>query len=263
VSDTSTDGFLAGRLMLEQPVDGYRAGLDAMLLAAAVADQDYASLLDVGCGVGAVMLAAALRRPDARHAGLERDPGAVALCHRNIAFNGLQSSAEVIEGDHLARGGPDGFDLVVSNPPFFDDASAIRDPAPARRAAWIADAPLEDWIRAMLRRAAPKGVIALIHRADRIADVLAALKGRAGGVTIMPVHPRMGAPATRVLVSARKGTRAPIRIKPGLVVHPDPASGRFTPETEAVLAGETLSKAVAGTPAQWPASSVAGGGAAA
>lgn len=259
----TTDGFFGGRLMLQQPAEGYRAGLDALLLAAAACDLAYGSLLDVGCGVGAVMLACASRRPAARHVGLEREAGAVALCHRNIAFNHLSASAQAVEGDHLARGGPDGFDLVVSNPPFFDNASAIRDPAPAKRAAWIADAPLEAWVRAMLRRAAPKGAVALIHRADRLADILEALKGRAGDVAITPVHPRAGAPAGRVLVTARKGTRAPIRLEPGIVVHPaEGAGGRFTPVIEAILAGNSLADARSGAPAQLAASTVVGGGSA-
>lgn len=250
MSASTEDRFLAGRLTLQQPADGYRAGLDAMLLAAAAGDLPASTCLDVGCGVGAVMLAMAVRRPDCAHLGLERDPDAIRLCHANIAFNGLSGSASVEAGDHLARGGPVGFDLVVSNPPFFDDGSAIRGPSRLRRGAYLMDAPLQDWVRGMLRRAGSKGALVLIHRADRLADILTALAGKAGDIRVLPIRPRAGSPAKRVIVSARKGTRAPLSLLPGLDLHPSGADGRFTPEAEAIFSGATLLQALSGSDPQ-------------
>lgn len=246
MTGTSADRFLDGRLTLQQPIKGYRAGLDAMLLAAAAADIEATTCLDVGCGVGAVMLAMAMRRPETTYLGLERDVDAVRLCHENIAFNRMAASAQVEAGDHLARGGPVGFDLAVSNPPFFDDASSIRGPAPARRAAWLIEAPLHEWIRAMLRRVGSRGAIVMIHRADRLADILTALAGKAGAIDILPIRSRAGAPAKRVIVTARKGSRAPLTLQPGLDLHPDAGDGRLTPEVHAILAGATMAQAVAG-----------------
>lgn len=254
------DLFLNGKLTLQQPADGYRAGLDAMLLAAAAADMSFQSCLDVGCGVGAVMLALALRRPDGLYLGLERDPQAVALCHANISYNPFAGGVRVEAGDHLARGGPVGFDLVISNPPYFDDPGAIRGPAPSRRGAYLAEAPLQDWVRGMLRRAGSKGAIALVHRADRLTDILTALAaGRAGDVRILPIRPRTGAPAKRVIVTARKGTRAPLTLLPGLDLHPATADSRFTPEADAMFAGATLAEALAGSAPQGATSIEVGG----
>ena len=85
---------------------------------------------------------------------------------------------------------------------------------------------------------APGGTLALIHRADRLADVLAGLGGRFGAVAIRPVYPRAEAAATRIVVTARKGSRAPLALLPALVLHD--AQGRFTAEAEALHRGQTF-----------------------
>lgn len=252
---TKSDRFLDGRLVLRQPVRGYRAGMDALVLAAATAALGVRTVADLGCGVGAVMLAAACLQSGARFTGIERDPVAAGLCAANVTANGLDGRAGVVLADGLAlsaaqdRDLRERFDLVVSNPPFFDDARALRLPAPERRGAWIAGVPLAEWIGAMLRLAAPKGRVLLLHRADRLGDILAALGSRAGQITIYPLRPRAGEPAGRVLVCARRGSRAPLRLLGGLDLHPDaggPDGGeRFTAEAAAVLAGAA--------PPGWPA----------
>jgi tRNA1(Val) A37 N6-methylase TrmN6 len=76
------------------------------------------------------------------------------------------------------------------------------------------------------------GTLTLISRADGLSDALAALNGF-GDVTVLPVHGRAGQPAIRVLVTARKGGRAPLRLMPPLMLND--ASGRPTTEAEAVL----------------------------
>lgn len=234
------DAFLAGRLLLDQPRRGYRAGMDAVLLAAAAAGFEPQTALEAGCGPGAALLSLALRAPGALVSGLERDPAAAALARANAARNGLEGRVTILDADVLAP--PPGScaltDLVFSNPPFFDDASAIRVPAPQRRAAYVIGAPLEAWVRAMGRLCAPKGRLLLIHRADRLGDLLAALDGLAGDVAVYPVRPRAGEPAKRVIVAARKGSRAPIRLLKGLDMHPDGPAPRFTQAYEAIAAGE-------------------------
>src|SRR5262249_25560669 len=79
------------------------------------------------------------------------------------------------------------------------------------------------------------GTLTLIWRADGLPDVLVALDGRFGGVAVLPVHGRAGQPAIRVLVSARKGGRAPLVLLPGLVL--DDEDGKPTTEAEAILRG--------------------------
>ena len=238
--DLTHDAFLAGRLTLDQPRHGYRAGMDAVLLGAAAAGCAPATALEAGCGPGVALFSLAVRAPGAALCGLERDAAAAALARANSAGNGLDARVRIEDGDVLAPPAAliGRFDLVFSNPPFFDDDSAIRAPAPQRRAAYVIGAPLAAWIRAMGKLAAPKGRLLLIHRADRLGDILAALEGLAGDIGVYPVRPRAGAPAKRVIVAARKGSRAPIRLLKGLDVHPDGPAPRFTEAYEAIAAGE-------------------------
>jgi tRNA1(Val) A37 N6-methylase TrmN6 len=238
--DLTHDAFLAGRLTLGQPRHGYRAGMDAVLLGAAAAGCGPGAALEAGCGPGVAILGLAVRAPEAALCGLEQDEAAAALARANVARNGLEERVRIEEGDLLAPPAAllGRFDLVFSNPPFFDDETAIRPPAPQRRAAYVIGAPLSAWIRAMGKLAAPKGRLMLIHRADRLGDILAALTGLAGDVAVYPVRPRAGAPAKRVIVAARKGSRAPIRLLKGLDVHPDGPAPRFTEAYDAIAAGE-------------------------
>ncbi len=236
----SEDALMGGRVRLLQPTKGYRAGMDAALLAAACDATAGERVLDVGCGPGAVLLQAAVRRPQARFWGLERDAGALGLARRSAELNGVAERTEIIAGD-VASGFSSlrlrPFDTVLSNPPFFDDAGAIRGPHPTRRGAYLADDGLETWIQFLSKAAREGGTITLIHRADRLADLLALLSAKCGGIRIRPIHPFDDVPAKRVLVRAVKTGKAPLELLPPLVLH-DRTGGKHKPQTEAILRGE-------------------------
>jgi tRNA1(Val) A37 N6-methylase TrmN6 len=235
------DRLLDGRVRLRQAARGYRAGLDAALLAAACDAASGARVLEAGCGVGAALLAAAARRPETSFVGLERDPAALALARENIAANGLSGRVSVAEGDVSARFADLGlapFDAAMANPPFFDDPGALRGPAPERRGAWLADEGLAAWTAFLGKAVREGGAITVIHRADRLADLLDLISAKAGSIQVRPVHPFADAPAKRVLVRAIKSGKAPLRLLPPLVLH---ARGgpKHTPEAESILRGET------------------------
>jgi len=237
---TTEDAFLGGRLRLRQPRTGYRAGLDAALLAAAVEAAAGERVLEAGCGVGAALLQAAARSPGAALTGVERDLEALALARTNIAANGMGGRVEAVAGDvgaGFAALGRAAFDAAFANPPFFDDPGALRAPHPARRGAWMADDGLGAWTAFLLKAVREGGRITLIHRADRLADLLALLAPKAGSFAVRPVHPFAAAPAKRVLVRAVKTGKAPLRLLPPLVLHRPGAEG-WTAEAEAVMAGE-------------------------
>jgi tRNA1(Val) A37 N6-methylase TrmN6 len=238
--DVTADRLLGGRLALLQSARGYRAGMDAALLAAACDAADGARVLEAGCGPGAALLAAALRRPAARFAGLERDPAAAELARRNVAANGLEARVDIIEGDVAAkfqRLGLPVFDAAFANPPFFDDPGALRAPAPAKHQAWMAEGGLAAWTDFLLKAVREGGSITLIHRADRLADILALLAPKAGSFQIRPINPHADAPAKRVIVRALKTGKAPLRLLPPLVLHPRDGA-KHTDEAEAILRGE-------------------------
>ena len=238
--DTIRSGFLGGRLSLAQPARGYRAGMDAALLAAACDAQPGQRVIEAGCGAGAALLSAAVRRPQSRFVGVERDQQAVKLCQKNIAANGLSERVQALEGDvgrKLSALGLEPFDAALANPPFFDDPGAIRGPAPERQGAWIAEGGLEAWTRFLLKAVREGGSIIMIHRADRLADILALLGKGAGSFRIRPVLPFIDEPAKRVLVRAVKTGRAPLVLLPALVLH-DRSGGKHTAEADAILRGE-------------------------
>ncbi len=236
----SRDAFLGGRLRLWQPVGGYRAAIDPVLLAAFVPAVPGERVLDLGCGAGAAALCLAARVPGLVLHGLELQPGYAALARRNAAENGL--ALEVHEGD-LRRPPPAlralDFHHVLTNPPFFPAGALTPPDDPGRDRAHREEATLADWIAAALRRLLPGGRLTLIHRAERLAAILSALEGAAGAVEILPVSPRSDAPASRVLIRCRKGAAAPLTLPPPLVLHPGAShaedGGAFAPEVEAIL----------------------------
>jgi tRNA1(Val) A37 N6-methylase TrmN6 len=240
MNEVTEDAVLGGRVRLHQPARGYRAGTDAALLAAACGARAGERVLEAGCGAGAALLAAAVRRPEANFTGLERDPAAAALARGNVALNGLEDRVRIVEGNAAGRFSDlklAAFDAAFANPPFFDDPTALRAPAPERRSAWIAEAGLGAWSGFLLKAVREGGAITLIHRADRLADILALLGKGAGSFQVRPVHPFADAPAKRVLVRAIKTGRAPLRLSPPLVLH-GREGGKHTPEAEAILRGE-------------------------
>lgn len=236
----SVDHVLGGRVLLRQRHQGYRSGLDAALLAAACDSSPGDRVLEAGCGVGGALLAAAARRGETRFVGIERDPNARALAAQNVALNALEARVEILAGD-VAEGfralGLEVFDAVMANPPFFDDPGALRAPHPARTGAYIADGGLKAWTGFMLKAVREGGAITLIHRADRLADILALLAPKAGSFRVRPVHPFGDTPAKRVLVRAIKTGKAPLVLLPPLVLH-DRDGGKHRPEVEAILRGE-------------------------
>ena len=238
--DTLRTGFLGGRLSLAQPKRGYRAGMDAALLAAACDALPGQRVVEAGCGAGACLLSAALRRPGVAFTGVERDADALALALDNIAVNGLSDRVQAVAGDverRFSTLGLPAFDAAMANPPFFDNPNALRGPALERRDAWIADGGLEAWTKFLLKAVREGGTITLIHRADRLADILALLGAGAGSFRVRTVQPFADEAAKRVLVRAIKTGKAPLVMLPPLVLH-DRSGDKHTAEADAILRGE-------------------------
>ncbi|WP_415184181.1 tRNA1(Val) (adenine(37)-N6)-methyltransferase [Phaeovulum sp.] len=238
--DLTQDGFLGGHLIVAQPRNGYRAAMDPVLLAAACPAYAGQSVLELGCGAGVASLCLGWRVPGLRLAGLEVQPSYAVLARDNAARNGIM--LEVFEGD-LAAPPPDlraqNFDHVIANPPYFAPCDGTSAADAGRELARRELTPLDQWVRQALRRLHPGGQITLIQQADRLADVLCALAGRAGSTQVLPIAPRQGRAAGRVIVQARKGGRGVLRLLAPLVLHAAPAHIRdgedMTPEVRKIL----------------------------
>jgi tRNA1(Val) A37 N6-methylase TrmN6 len=243
-SDVTDDAFLGGALQILQPKAGYRAGLDAVLLAAAVPLRpgQAAHVLDAGAGTGVVGLAVAQRFPDARVTLAERDAGLIALALRNVERNGLTGRVHAVAMDIARPRGPRAplhaqagtFDHALANPPYHAEGKGTPAGTPLRAAAHaMPEGTLESWVQFLEMMLRPGGTATMIHRADALAEVLGALGGRFGGLVVFPLFARSGQVANRILVQGTKGSRAPLRLREGAALHE--AGGQFRPQIEAIL----------------------------
>ncbi len=226
--------------MLRQPAKGHRLGTDALLLAAATRAEG--RIADVGAGAGLVGLVLA-RRGAGDVVLIERDVVFADCARLNLERAALPrvSLAEVDLFDRKAilahpALADQSFDAVSSNPPYDQTIRSRRSPSPLKVAAHTMDGgTLAEWLSACMRLLRDGGTLTLIHRADRLADLLEAMPRRAGGLRLRPVHPTIDQPASRILVRATAGSRAPLALLPPFILHG--SGGGFTPEAEALHRG--------------------------
>jgi len=232
VSEETEDRFLGGRVIVRQPVAGFRAGLDAVMLAAAVPARPGESALELGAGAGTASLCLAQRIENLTIAGLEIDERLANIANANAAANGMDGRVSFVAGDALdppaALRRP--FEHVFCNPPFHGEEGEVS-PDAARARALQDGGRLAGWLAAGLKRTASGGTFTAILRTDRLGEGLAALPQR--GIRVFPLRPRADAPAKRIIVQVRNGSRAPLQILRGLVLHE--SDGRYTEEADAVL----------------------------
>jgi tRNA1(Val) A37 N6-methylase TrmN6 len=239
---TTEDRLLGGRVRLRQPREGFRAAIDAVLLAAAVPAHAGERVLEAGTGTGAAALCLLARVPSLQIIGLERDPEAAALARANAALNGRGERLQVIAGDLAARATARAAAAhgacahAMANPPFH--VGGTPSPLAARRVAGheSAEATLAVWVAAMARRLAPRGTLTLILPPARLPDAIAACAGaRIGSLALLPLWPHEGEAARRLILQGVKGGRGPCRLLAGLVLHR--RGGGYTEAAERILKG--------------------------
>jgi tRNA1(Val) A37 N6-methylase TrmN6 len=242
--DLTLDRLLGGRVSLRQPARGYRVAIDPVLLAAAVPAVAGERVLDAGAGSGAAALCLAVRVPCCKVVGIELQRALQQIAVANVAQNNLGERVEMLVGD-LVQPPPrfawGSFDHVMTNPPHLPAPAASAPPLAERALAHVEGAaPLPLWLQGCVRMLKPGGMLTLIHRAERVGEILAALGDSLGALVVFPLWPGdPQRPAKRVLVQGRKGLRAPLALLQGLVLHQ--ADGRLSAAAEAVLRhGEAL-----------------------
>ena len=237
------DAFLGGRLAVSQPLKGFRAGLDSVLLGAAVSAGS-ATLLDLGTGAGTAALVALADRPGLTATLCDSDPEMLALAVLNLAANGFAGRAETLLLDITAKGSvraaaglpQDHFASVIANPPFFDPGRGSSPAEQRADARHMPDGALDLWVKAAAGHAAPGGEVIFIHVAAALPLLLSAFTARFGAVTILPLLPRQGEPASRVLIRGIKGSRAPFALLAARALHA-PSGRAFRPEFDAIFQG--------------------------
>jgi tRNA1(Val) A37 N6-methylase TrmN6 len=241
---TSTDDFLGGRISVAQPRKGHRAGSDAVFLAASVPARAGERVLDIGAGSGVAGLCLLARVQGVDVTAVEIDASLAALAARNAAANGFAAQFRSIAADVTSPGKAlaasglkrESYQHLMANPPFYAERSVRAAPDSARAIAHVMrDGGLAAWVRFFAAMAAPNAFLTMIYRPDCLGELLALLEGRFGSVAVFPLFPRSGETATRIIVQAKKGSRAGLSVLPGLVLHD--SAGGYTDAAEAVLRG--------------------------
>jgi tRNA1Val (adenine37-N6)-methyltransferase len=249
MSALSKDAFLCGKLHLWQPVAGYRAATDAVLLAAACPAIPGQSVLDLGCGAGAAALCVAARVGAVQLSGLELQAAYADLARRNAQENGIEMDVHTGDLMHMPAPLRRDFDHVITNPPYYAAAGTLSPNLGRATALHIGAVPLGDWVRHAARRVAPRGWLTLICGADGLPEVLAALpEAKLGSASVLPLAPRAQRPALRIILRARKTGRGAFRLLAPFVIHAGDAHEgdreSYTAAANAVLrGGQSLSSA--------------------
>jgi tRNA1(Val) A37 N6-methylase TrmN6 len=235
---TTVDAFLGGRLSLRQPAEGYRAAIDPVLLAASVSAAGAERIVDLGCGIGTAGLCLLARLPKLACAGIDLQAVLVDLARSNAAANHLADRYQAQAGSILDRDLMASFvgaDQVIANPPYLPKEEASPSAHPIKALANVeSDAVLADWVAVAAATARSGGVVTFIHRADRLPELLALMRNHhLGSLVILPIQPKAGVDANRVILRGHKGKKAPARLLPPFTLHE--SEGRYTAQAQAVL----------------------------
>ncbi|HEY4193729.1 MAG TPA: methyltransferase [Mesorhizobium sp.] len=241
----TVDAFHRGRFFLVQPAaSGHRAGMDAMMLAAAVPSSFTGRMADFGAGAGAAGLAVLSRCSNAQAVLVERAAEMAAFADTTLGHPGnahLGDRACVLRADVTLSGrarqtaglADRSFDFVVMNPPFNAAQDRATPDELKRQAHVMEDGLFEQWLRSAAAVLKPRGGLALIARPEQLSVILDALSGRFGNAELMAVHPKSDAAAIRIIVRAIRGARGKLSICPPLVMH-EGAGNAFSARAELI-----------------------------
>jgi tRNA1Val (adenine37-N6)-methyltransferase len=233
-----TNVFLNGRLRVDQPENGYRYAIDAVLLASRPRPKPGDTLIDLGTGCGIIALIVAHRYPEARIHAVDIQPELVRFARQNVLTNGMSDRISVHEMDmrQLTPSMVDGpTDWIISNPPYHRANSGRINPngqkALARHEINIDLSQLTTVSRRLLRTG---GRFCTIYPAERIADLICTLHD--AGIEpkwLQIIHSRSGTEGKFVLLEAIKGSRPGLRVAAPLTVYG--ADGTYTVEAQKMM----------------------------
>lgn len=236
--------LLNGRIQYEQFAQGYRTGIEPILLAAALSPRDEDTVLDIGCGAGASLLCLSVRKPNLRSIGIEADPETALLARKNLRTNGIKRhQSHVLHGHvpslptrlrHMAPNANGRFHHVISNPPWYAPDGKSSPDARRNLALRTEHVTPEEWLTCLTKWVLPGGTLTtILHSSltDRACTTLR--QNGCGSIKLFPLWPRPQQEAKLVIIQAIFAGKAAFRILPGLVLHS--AQHGFTQETESIL----------------------------
>ena len=239
MSDTEDVFLLDKKVKIRVLIDGFKPGLDSVCLAAACPAEEGDRILDMGCGVGTAGLCVLNRVAKTKLTGVDFQSDHVELAQENAVLNAMDERADFVVEDIKSFKADKRFDHVICNPPFLETGAHLVSPS-AKRAMAMGhleeDFDIAVWIKAGFDSLKASGSLTLVHRADMLDKVILAMGKKFGAVEIIPLWPKTGRDARRVIVRAIKDRKTPATLHAGIVLHED--DGQYTEQAERILRGE-------------------------
>ena len=241
VDKNSLNAFLGGKINLFQPINGYRANMDSILLAAAIEAKAGQSILELGCGVGAVLFSLMARVEDLKVVGIEIQKRYAKLAALNAEHNGFKATILECNVNAIPSTAKNlKYDYVILNPPFYSVSSSMQLTQEEKNIAKRElNTPLDDWLDVAVKRCSANGNIVLIHQAEKLGQILKRIDSVIGNIKILPISSFKGKNANRVIVKGKKGSRSPMQLLPPLLIHEacnlDNSKRNYTREVEGIL----------------------------
>ncbi|MBY7649128.1 MAG: methyltransferase [Candidatus Liberibacter europaeus] len=231
MTQETIDAFHQGKFYLVQPLTyGHRSGMDAMILASLVNAKGLFHLADLGAGAGAAGLAVASRLDKAHILLVERSKLMANYARKTLLLpenSNISSRISLIEGDVTLTGENRNivglqnnfYDHVIMNPPFNERTGSLTPDKIKEEAHVMFEDSFEKWIRTACAIMKPNGQLSLIARPQSLAQVVNACARRIGALEIIPLYPREGECASRILVTGLKGMRGRLILRPPIFLH--------------------------------------------
>lgn len=218
-----------------QKKQGFRFSMDAVLLAHFLQPPPGSAVLDIGTGCGVIPLLLLAQQPQLHIDGLEIQEDLAQMASRSMALNRVQQYIHISQGDvtALPPTANSRYDYIYSNPPFFSVGTGKISPLPQIA---LARHELACTLKQLLTHSArllkPKGHLVLIHRAERLPELLELCRQfRLAPAQLRLIHPRLELPASLCLLEAVKGRQCTLNILPPLIIYDQ--QQQYTPEVQA------------------------------
>ena len=235
-NEISQDLFLGGQLSILQPITGYRAATDPVLLAAACPAKNSDEVMELGCGVGTASFCI-FRRVKVSLTGLEMQENYANLAIENGLLNKIPIHVEIGDFRKMPKNIKNkNFDQVIINPPYYKTGTPSKNQG--RNQSLRITNPLSEWVNEGVKRLKPNGWITIINTPENLIEILISLSKGTGDIQIKPLTSSQNKTANRVIIRAKKGSKSITKLYPPLITHVSEGNiKKFSSETEEILRG--------------------------
>lgn len=220
-----------------QTADGFRFGVDAVLLSEFTGVKLKETVLDMGTGTGIIPILLAAKTKGKHFTGLEIQKTSADIAYESVKYNNLNDRIDIVNGDIKKASeifGCESFDVVVSNPPYMIDTHGLRNDLDSKYIArHEALCSFEDIAREASRVLKSRGRFYLIHRPFRLAELMNTLiKYKLEPKKLRMIHSYIDKEPSMILIEALKGGNSGMRISKPLVIYEK--NGEYTEEVRSV-----------------------------